>query len=83
MKGLLKGGTPCAHRAYYSFNYGPIHFLELDTETPYLPGSIQNQFVATDLAAVNRTLTPWIVVGMHRMMVRGCSLTHLHCYPRP
>ena len=33
--------TAC--RAYYSFDYGPIHFLELDTETPYLPGSLQNQ----------------------------------------
>jgi hypothetical protein len=59
---------PLGIRSYYSFNYGPIHFLEWDTESPYLPGSLQHAFIAADLAAVDRTVTPWIIVGQHRMM---------------
>ena len=35
------------------------------------------RFVAYDLANVNRTRTPWIVVGMHRMMVRFPHTSHL------
>lgn len=30
-------------RSYYSFNYGPIHFLQYDSETPYQPGSVQRE----------------------------------------
>ena len=29
-------------------------------------GSEQHQFVIQDLASVNRTLTPWLIVGGHR-----------------
>lgn len=35
----------------------------LDSETPSAPGSPQHAFAAADLRAVNRSVTPWIVVG--------------------
>ena len=31
-----------------------------------LQGSAQWEFMAKDLAAVNRSVTPWLVVGHHR-----------------
>lgn len=29
---------------------------------------VPRRFAAADLAAVNRSVTPWVVVGLHRMM---------------
>jgi hypothetical protein len=70
---------------WYSYDYGMVHFVHIDTETdlgnglvgpdegspefggPF--GSSENEQVdwfAADLAAVNRTITPWIVVFGHR-----------------
>lgn len=54
--------------SFYSFNMGNIHFVVLDSETPSQRGSSQHSFVEADLAAVDRSMTPWIIVGMHRMM---------------
>lgn len=34
---------------------------------------VPRRFVVTDLAAVNRTLTPWLIVGLHRMMYADSS----------
>jgi len=51
---------------WYSFNFGPIHFLQFSTEHAFHPGSPQYKFIETDLAAVDRASTPWIVVGGHR-----------------
>ncbi|KAK9842036.1 hypothetical protein WJX81_005390 [Elliptochloris bilobata] len=51
---------------YYSFNYGPVHFMNYDTEIPYDVGTPQWQFIQSDLASVDRSVTPWIVVGGHR-----------------
>ena len=47
---------------------GGVHFLILDSETPSAKGTPQHNFAAADLAAVDRGATPWVVVGMHRMM---------------
>lgn len=33
------------------------------------PCRVLRRFVARDLAAVDRSVTPWVVVGLHRMMV--------------
>ncbi len=35
-------------------------------EACVLQGSAQWEFMAKDLAAVNRSVTPWLVVGHHR-----------------
>ncbi|GBF92766.1 hypothetical protein Rsub_05135 [Raphidocelis subcapitata] len=55
-------------RAFYSFNMGDVHFLILDSERPSSPGTPQHDFAVADLASVDRSKTPWIVAGMHRML---------------
>ena len=55
-----------AWRRRYSFDHGPIHFLQLSTEHDFAPGSVQFAFLLADLRAVNRSITPWLVVGFHR-----------------
>ena len=51
---------------YYSFDYGPIHFVALDTELALLdPGrrQVQLSWLDADLAA---TTQPWKIVFFHR-----------------
>ncbi|KAF6263717.1 Metallo-dependent phosphatase-like protein [Scenedesmus sp. NREL 46B-D3] len=55
-------------RPWYAFDFGPIHFLQYSTEHPFHPGSEQHAWVLSDLAAVDRAATPWLVVGGHRPM---------------
>lgn len=58
---------------YYSFEHKLVHFVGLDTdawgfdEVAYLLPSM-TQWLADDLAAVDRTRTPWIVLFGHRPM---------------
>lgn len=53
---------------YYSFDWGPVHFVSLDTETPLLQISStatddMRDWLAADLAATAR---PWKVVYFHK-----------------
>jgi len=52
---------------YYSFDYGPVHFVALDTETAFRddPGrqAAQVAWLAQDLASTSQ---PWRVVFFHR-----------------
>lgn len=52
-------------RPWYSFEYGPIHVSVLATEHDSVE---QTAWLAANLAAVDRTRTPWVVVAMHRPM---------------
>jgi len=49
-------------QAFYSFDYGDVHFLALNTELAFDEGSAQYKFAAADLAASTR---PWKIVYMH------------------
>ncbi|KAI0131201.1 Metallo-dependent phosphatase [Daldinia grandis] len=69
---------------WYSFEYGMLHFVMLNTETdfndapdgkggsaglnsgPFGAPDQQLQFLEADLASVDRTVTPWLVIGGHR-----------------
>ncbi|EIE21772.1 Metallo-dependent phosphatase [Coccomyxa subellipsoidea C-169] len=51
---------------WFSFKHGPVHFLHISTEVDFAPGSPQFEFILQDLAAVDRAVTPWVVVNMHR-----------------
>jgi hypothetical protein len=58
---------------WYSFNAGLVHFVIFDTDAwiyaPVYPlAPVQYAWMEKDLAAVNRTETPWIVVVGHRAM---------------
>jgi acid phosphatase type 7 len=69
---------------WYSFEYGMVHFVMIDTETdftsapdgpdgsagldsgPFGFSGQQIDFLEADLASVDRSVTPWLVVGGHR-----------------
>lgn len=55
-------------KPWYSFEMGPVHFLVISMEHDFTPGSEQYRFMDADLAAVDRTFTPWVVVAGHRPM---------------
>ena len=61
--------TKPAARYAYSFEQGPVHFTMINTELD-INGEQFPQFhwLEQDLQAVNRTLTPWVVVMGHRPM---------------
>ncbi|KAF3015864.1 hypothetical protein E8E14_007805 [Neopestalotiopsis sp. 37M] len=69
---------------WYSFEYGMLHVVMIDTETdfadapdgiggsaglnagPFGSSGQQLAFLEADLASVDRTVTPWVIVGGHR-----------------
>lgn len=53
---------------WYSFDAGNVHFLHFSSEHDYRVGSPQRAFIERDLAAVDRSLTPWVIAAMHRPM---------------
>ncbi len=59
------GGVP---PFYYSYNVGPVHIVAFTTDGPpgYAAGSPQLAWLASDLAAVDRSVTPWVVFTTHR-----------------
>jgi len=50
----------------------------MDTEMPASNGSSQFSFLESDLASVNRSLTPWVVVAGHRPMYSGSDSLSKH-----
>nr|CAD1841238.1 unnamed protein product [Ananas comosus var. bracteatus] len=61
-------GSPHTQNLYYSFDFGVVHFLYISTETNFLQGSDQYNFIKSDLESVDRNKTPFIVVQGHRPM---------------
>jgi len=59
---------------FFSFNIGPVHFISISTEFYYFlnyglkPVIAQYNWLEKDLASVDRTKYPWIVVFGHRPM---------------
>merc|ERR1712232_1545758 len=53
---------------WYSFDMGSVHIVMMDTELSCGKGSDQLAWLASDLQAVNRSRTPWVVVTGHRPM---------------
>ncbi|PKI53331.1 hypothetical protein CRG98_026268 [Punica granatum] len=60
--------APATRNLYYSFDVGPVHFVYMSTETNFLPGSAQYDFLRNDLESVDREKTPFVVVQGHRPM---------------
>lgn len=50
----------------YSFDHGPMHFLQFSTEHDFGPGSEQFAWIVSDLKTVDRRRTPWLIAGFHR-----------------
>jgi hypothetical protein len=53
---------------WYSFDVGSVHFVLWSSEHDYTQGSAQRAWLEQDLLGVNRSVTPWLVVAMHRPM---------------
>jgi acid phosphatase type 7 len=51
---------------WYSYNMASVHTIMLSTEHDLAPGSVQHQWLEQDLKAIDRRLTPWVVVEIHR-----------------
>ena len=51
---------------WYSYNHGAMHITNIDSEELQTPGSPQAQWLAADLAAVDRAVTPWLILMQHR-----------------
>ncbi|KAL3151843.1 hypothetical protein ABBQ38_012808 [Trebouxia sp. C0009 RCD-2024] len=50
---------------FHSAEVGPTHVINLSPYVDYTPGSAQWQWLAEDLAGINRSATPWVVVNIH------------------
>lgn len=50
---------------YYSFNAGGIHFIMLGAYIAYNNSSDQYMWLESDLANVDRSVTPWLVATWH------------------
>ena len=50
---------------YFSFNYGNAHFIILDTNKPYYPGSAQYNWLDADLKSPERRKATWTFVFFH------------------
>ena len=60
---------------YWSYTHGPVFFVSMCTEIAlnpkectYAPGTAQYLWLEQQLASINRTKTPWLVLGGHRPM---------------
>ena len=51
---------------WYSFDSANIHTIVLSSEHDLSPKSAQYKWLESDLKSVNRTVTPWLVVELHR-----------------
>lgn len=50
---------------YYSIKRGPAHIIVLSSYSAYGKYDPQQVFLLNELASVNRTLTPWLIVLIH------------------
>jgi len=60
--------TPSPNLSWYSVNYGSVHAVFMSTEDDFRNTSTQYQWLLQDLAAVDRSVTPWIIFSGHRPM---------------
>jgi len=61
----LPYNNPDSTERYYSFNYGHAHFISLDTNIPYYPGSQQYEWLKQDLESEMRGETTWTFIYFH------------------
>jgi hypothetical protein len=61
---------------WYSFDYGNAHFVVLnDSTSGDRISGVESDWLEADLAAVDRTTTPWVFV-MHHKPAYSCSTNH-------
>jgi acid phosphatase type 7 len=63
--------------AYYAYTYGPARFVMVSSYSSILPGSAQHTWIQEELAAIDRRVTPWVIVVLHTPMYNTFAL-HRH-----
>ena len=53
---------------WYSFDFSAVKTIMLSSEHDLHPGSVQYKWLATQLSMVDREVTPWVVLELHRPM---------------
>jgi len=53
---------------WYSFEHGAVHFVLLSSEHDFNRSGAQYAWLSADLASVDRSRTPWLIVSSHRPM---------------
>ena len=51
--------------SFFSFGAGPVHFIFLNAYTYSNESSAQYNWLMEDLDAVDRKMTPWVIVFIH------------------
>jgi hypothetical protein len=51
---------------WYSFEMGLVHHTVISSEHDYTVGSKMYQWLQKDLAKVDRSITPWLILHLHR-----------------
>merc|ERR1719494_801376 len=51
-----------------------VHMIMMSTEHDYSPGSEQYKWLENDLKHVDRSITPWVILGGHRPMYASQKL---------
>lgn len=70
MPGAASGGNGSL---WFSWNQGPVHFVSTDSEIPFDVGTPQYEWINNDLAAVNKNVTPWIILLTHRPILSAVT----------
>lgn len=65
--------TPAKDKPWYSIEQGSVHFTVISTEHDWTEDSEQYNWMNKDMAAVNRSRTPWLIFMGHRPMYTSCS----------
>lgn len=61
--------TSAKDQTWWSVNYGPVHMAVISTEQNFTAGSAQYQWLLNDLAKVDRSQTPFLLLSGHRPMM--------------
>ena len=64
----MPGALGNASRLWWAAAIGPVFTVHFSSELDSTPGGEMHTFVREALAAVDRSVTPWVVVGTHRPM---------------
>ena len=51
--------------AYYSFTFGPSKHIVLSSYSSFREGSLQHDWLLSELKSVDRSITPWLIVTLH------------------
>lgn len=63
------------HDPWWSWNVGNVHIVAISTEYNFTTGSDQWRWLQTDLSTVDRSVTPWVILGAHRPMYISSNYT--------